>query len=72
MNDITKIHNMVFDLNVKMDKFTANDKYKNEHDFIIRYLRQEGYVVDEDALFESIVAITKAHNSCQRELRELI
>jgi len=33
------------------------DKYKLEQEFIVRYLIQQGYEVEEEALFETIVAI---------------
>jgi len=42
---------------LKTDTVHPQDKYKLEQEFIIRYLIQQGYVVEEDSLFETIVAL---------------
>jgi hypothetical protein len=45
------------------------DKYKLEQEFIVRYLIQQGYVVEEDSLFETIVAIVTNYKAEAEEYR---
>jgi len=62
----TRIHSLdlnIFRIEQQLNNINPENstKYKSEYDYIVRYLTQEGYSVD-DSLFETIVSII---NKCR-------